>query len=51
MGGALDAQEHQKGNVQRSRFTLETSLRLILKAHRGTEAFQKGSETRPDLPR
>ena len=42
MGGALDAQEHQKGKMQRSRFALETLLGLILKAHHGLEGFPNG---------
>ena len=42
MGSALDVQEHQKGEIQCSRFALGTLLALILKAHDGLEGFPKG---------
>ena len=41
MGAALDAQEHQKVKMERSRFALATLLDLILKAHHGLEGFPK----------
>ena len=41
MGAALDAQEHQKVKMKRSRFALGTLLDLILKAHHGLEGFPK----------
>ena len=45
MGGALDAQEHQKGKMQRSRFALETLLGLILEVHHGLEGLPNGFGT------
>ena len=45
MGGALDAQEHQKGKIQRSRFALEPLLGLILEVHHGLEGFPNGFGT------
>ena len=45
MGGALDAQEHQKGKILRSRFALETLLGLILEVHHGLEGLPNGFGT------
>ena len=41
-GAALNAQKLQKDKIQGSRLALGTLLGLLLKAHRGAEAFQKG---------